>query len=159
EHQLTQRRDRYLFRRPDVDDLPVCDGGLECTRDSFGKVGYVDEAPRLQTSAVQLDRLVMGDRVQEDTLRPSPPVEVLALTVGPEESEGDDRYPVILLIREGQLLVRQLRDGVRPAAARARAENEIHVVAEREARVPSVDVGRGREHELRAVCPRGLECG
>ena len=114
EHQLAQRLDRYLLRCSDVDDLPVCGGGFERTRDAYDEVGDVDEAPRLPTSAMQLDRLVMCDRVEKDTLRPSPPVEVLPLTVGPEEPEGNDGYSVILLIGERKMLVRQLRDGVRP---------------------------------------------
>ena len=96
--------------------------------------------------------------MQEHALRAAPPVEVLPLAVCAEEAEHRHREAVLVLVGQCHVLVEQLRHGVRPPAARARAEDEIAVLSKRQVVALAVHVRRRCEDELRALLHAQVEC-
>ena len=91
-------------------------------------------------------------------LRAAPPARVVAGAVGAEEPQDRDLQAALLGQRERDVLVVELRDGVRPAAGGRRPEHERVVLRERRLAV-AVDVRGRRDHQVGVERQRGAADG
>ena len=108
------------------------DSGRSSARDdAVGGVVHVRERPRLLAVAVDLHRLAVEERLDERDDRAAPPAEVVAGPVRVEQPEDRDAEVALVGEREAVVLVVHLRDRVRPALRRRRADHELAVLGVR----------------------------